>query len=231
MLFLISLIVILSSLLIYWQIQDNKLLKTVTEKNRGTWSERDLVLRLLKKGIPAENIFHDAYIKKKDGRFSQIDIAVVTEVGVVVIEVKNYSGWLFGVGNNSQWTQLLSYGKKRYSFYNPIFQNDGHIKSLKNHLVNFGEIPFYSVIVFYGNCELKKFSFVPRNIFIVKSRDALDAVSNILENNLQLDFDKTAICQLLSESVKNGSDREIRIQHAQNISNILWEKNTQKIYL
>ena len=175
---LIFLIVLLTLVSIYWQVRDDKLLKTVTRKNRGTWSERDLVLKLLKRGFSSENIFHDLYVKKSDGSFSQIDIVVVTEVGIIVVEVKHYSGWIFGVGHNSQWAQVLAYGKKKYSFYNPILQNDSHIRSLKSSLSQFGDIPFYSLIVFYGSCVLKSISFVPNGISIVKSNNSLDTIYN-----------------------------------------------------
>jgi len=64
---------------VYRKIQDKKLLKTVTKPNRGTRTERDLVLRLLKYGIPAQAIFHDLYIRKSDGEFSQIDLVVASK--------------------------------------------------------------------------------------------------------------------------------------------------------
>lgn len=35
------------------------LLRTVTDTHRGTWSERKLILRLLKQNIPAITIYHD----------------------------------------------------------------------------------------------------------------------------------------------------------------------------
>ena len=44
--------------------KDRELIKSVTSLNRGTSSERELILRLLKNGIPKETIFHDLLIKK-----------------------------------------------------------------------------------------------------------------------------------------------------------------------
>jgi hypothetical protein len=46
------------------EIQNNRLLKTVTSRTEGTGTERDLVLTLLKSGIPKETIFHDLYLKR-----------------------------------------------------------------------------------------------------------------------------------------------------------------------
>jgi hypothetical protein len=51
-------------LIIYQNIQDVKLLKTVTKLNRGTRTERLMVLKLLMAGVPKQTIFHDLYLKK-----------------------------------------------------------------------------------------------------------------------------------------------------------------------
>ena len=75
-----------------------ELIKSVTSLDRGTGSERSLVLKLLKSGIPSETIFHDLMIKKGNDKFSQVDIVLATTQGIVVIEVKSYSGWIFGNG-------------------------------------------------------------------------------------------------------------------------------------
>ncbi len=155
--------------IIFRKIRNNKLLKTVTRPHRGTSTERDLVLALLKYGIPAQTIFHDLYVKKPDGNYSQIDLVVATKVGIIVFEVKDYSGWIFGDGRYTQWTQVLAYGKQKFRFYNPIKQNNKHIEDLRKLLRLCGNIPFYSIVVFYGNCELKEISFIPEGTFLVKS--------------------------------------------------------------
>ena len=98
------------------------------------------LLRLLKYGIPAQTIFHDQYLKKYNGDFSQIDLVVITEVGIIVFEVKDYSGWIFGSGNQSQWTKVLAYGKQKYRFYNPIMQNNEHLGELRKKLKYFDNV-------------------------------------------------------------------------------------------
>jgi hypothetical protein len=166
---IVSLVVFI---LIFREIRDKKLLETVTKRNRGTRTERDLVLKFLKYGIPAQTIFHDLYVKKHNGNFSQIDLVVATKVGIIVLEVKDYSGWIFGAGHNSQWTQLLAYGKRKYRLYNPIMQNSKHISDLKMQLRQFETVPFYSIVVFYGNCVLKDINFVPNgtimNLLVIR---------------------------------------------------------------
>ena len=123
--------------------KDLELISSVTSLNRGTISELLLILQLLKKGFPSVTIYHDLIIKKDNGGFSQIDLVLVTSEGIIVFEVKDYSGWIFGSGNNTNWTQVLSYGKKKYKCYNPIKQNNNHISELKKTLKQFENIPFF----------------------------------------------------------------------------------------
>jgi hypothetical protein len=215
---LITILLCISVVLVYNYVRDINLLRTVTQLNRGTWSERNFVLRLLKVGLPSNTIFHDLYIKKNNGTYSQIDIVIVTDVGVIVVEVKHYSGWIYGMGNREKWVQVFNYGKKKYSFYNPIFQNELHIQSLKNKLNPYDNIPFYSLIVFYGRCELKKISNIPETTKIVKSENVMDIIRYFLQNtNSSNPINTSEIFQILNEGVKNGGDKEIQFQHFENL--------------
>lgn len=67
-------------------------------------------------GINPRAIFHDLYIQKPNGEYTQIDVAVATKTGIIVFEVKDYSGWIFGSEHQKYWTQLLAYGKEKASF-------------------------------------------------------------------------------------------------------------------
>jgi len=143
LLFLILLIVILN---VYNRHKNRELIKSVTSLNRGTNSELNLILKLLKSGINSKTIFHDLIIKKENDKFSQVDIVIATTQGIIVIEVKDYSGWIFGNGNQTNWTQVMAFGKRKYRFYNPIKQVRSQISSLKNSLKQFDKIPFFSII-------------------------------------------------------------------------------------
>jgi uncharacterized membrane protein YwzB len=223
--FLIILIGILLSAtvsyLIFQYVKDDKLLRTVTQTGRGTWSERDLIIRLLKSGIPSKSIYHDLYVKKNDGSYSQVDLVVVTEVGIVVIEVKKYSGWIYGVGDRKNWVQVLAYGKEKYSLYNPIFQNDGHIRTIKNSLPNYLNVPFHSMIVFYGDCKLKKISNVPSDVLVVKANKAIDTFNDIILKCPITNFYTKEVVTVLKKGVENGNDLEIQNVHVQNVENRL----------
>lgn len=219
---IIGIVLIVAFNFLISNIRDKKLLETVTKSNRGTRTERDLVLKLLKHGIPAQTIFHDLYVKKNNGSFSQIDLVVVTKVGIMVIEVKDFSGWIFGNGNQPQWTEVLAFGKRKYHFYNPIMQNTKHIIDLRKQLKQFENIPYYSIVVFYGDCVFKDVSFIPNGTFLVKSKRVLDFMKNMTKKNEPAQYtDKNELFRELKKAVKNGENVETQIQHIKNIKDML----------
>jgi len=222
-LWIVILIFILSILIpIFRKIRDRKLLKTVTSLNRGTKSERQLVLQLLKKGVPAQTIFHDLSIEKGNGKSSQIDIVVTTSEGIIVFEVKDYSGWIFGNGNHSHWTKVLAYGKKKYKFYNPIKQNKSHIQALQKQLTQFTKVPFFSIIVFYGDCELKEINFVPERTFIVKHHRIFEVLKRIKNSNNPSPYsNKNEIIRILKQAVYNGGILNNNQKHIKSIKEML----------
>lgn len=194
------------------------LLRSVTDINRGTWSERKLIVKLLKLGIPAITVFHDLYVEKQRKQFSQIDAVVVTRVGIIVFEVKDYSGWIFGKGYQRYWTQVLAYGKEKHRFYNPVLQNDSHIESLKKQLSGIADVPFFSVIIFYGRCTLKNISYIPDNINIGYPGDVSSIIKYILETQPTAQYnDKWAVINTLKKFVANGDNAEIVYNHIKNI--------------
>lgn len=213
---------VLCIITIFRKIRDKKLLETVTKQDRGTRTERELVLKLLKHGIPARAIFHDLYVKKTDREFSQIDLVVATKVGIIVFEVKKYSGWIFGNVDQREWTQVLAFGQEYYRFYNPILQNSKHIAELRIKLKQFENIQFYSIIVFFGNCELNDIKFVPHKTYIVKSERVLEVLDIILLNNESAPYtDKYEVVKILQEAVHNGKNKAIQTQHIENIEQML----------
>ena len=218
----IGIVSLVALILFFNEIRDKKLLETVTKSNRGTRTERDLVLTFLKHGIPAQTIFHDLYVKRYNGNFSQIDLAVATTVGIIVFEVKDYSGWIFGAGHNAQWTQVLAYGKRKYRLYNPIMQNSKHVNDLRKQLKQIETVPFFSIVVFYGNCVLKDINFVPHGTFLVKSNRVLEVMETIMKNNeLARYTNKNEVVRVFKEAVQNGEDKETQIQHIKNVRDML----------
>ena len=201
---------------------EDQLLKSVTNRNRGTKTERKLVMQLLKAGFPKETIFHDLYLETRNDHYSQIDLVLATKVGIFVFEVKDYSGWIFGTGYQRKWTKILAYGQEKYSFYNPILQNKTHINHIKSKLGQFKSVPFYSMVVFYGDCTFKDISFIPKNAFIVKSPHVIHVVKKIIQESEPAIYQsKRAIVNLLSQAVLNGENPQILFKHRQNINEML----------
>ena len=197
-------------------------LHQVTTEDRGTDFERDLVVFLLRSGISPKVLFHDLYVSLPDGTYSQIDLVVVTSEGIIVIEVKDYSGWIYGTGNQKKWTQVLAYGREKHQFYNPILQNTNHINALKKQSFQFSQLPYYSVIVFSNHCELKDLSYIPKNTFITKGNRILEVINHIKENNPKANYsNKYEIVDILQKAVSNGISKETQEQHIENIQDML----------
>ena len=97
------------------------------------------------------------------GGTAQIDHILVSPGGVFVIETKDMNGWIFASPGQQRWTQSLKAGRwsrlvgiksKRFPFYNPLLQNEGHARALvKLGVVYPREIR--PAVVFVGDAELK----------------------------------------------------------------------------
>ena len=209
--------------------KDRELLESVTSLNRGTRSERELIIGLLKNGIPRETIFHDLIIKKNNNKFSQIDLVIPTKEGIIVFEVKEYSGWIFGSGQNTNWTQILAYGERKYKFYNPIKQNNAHIIELKKTLKQFQRVPFFSIIVFFGDCELKEINYVPNGTYIVKAQRLFEVLDLIKSENEPTSYtNKREVVETLKKLVSFGENVEYQNQHIENIKDMTGEERIFK---
>ena len=227
--------VILGVLIIYaliksylWK-RDRDLISSVTSLTRGTPSEKLLILQLLKKGTPSITIFHDLIIKKENDEFSQIDLVLVTSVGIIVFEVKDFSGWIYGSGNNTIWTKVLSFGKKKYRFYNPIKQNNSHINELRKAHKQFENIPFFSVIVFFGECELKEINYVPKGTYLVKSHRVFEVLNLIKTENAPTNYtNKREVVDTLEALVSLGENAEFQKQHIENIKDMIGDDRVFK---
>ncbi len=205
------------------------LIRTVTSLDRGTSSERYLIYSLLKYGIQSKAIFHDLYFCKPNGDYSQVDIVVATNVGIIVFEVKDYGGWIFGNGADNMWTQVLAYGQEKHRFYNPIKQNVGHINAIKDSLVQFENIPFYSVVVFYGSSQFRNVSNIPDDVDLIYPRQLVSVLDKILNTNTPAPYtDKWEVVNLFKQAVANGANKTIVNSHNIRIHRRYSHRNTSK---
>lgn len=208
---IVLLIIITTRYLIYRR--DMTLLCSVSSPKRGTRSERKLVVKMLKQGVHPKAIFHDLYLQKKNGEYSQIDIVVAIPQGLLAIEVKDYSGWLFGNERQKYWTQVLNFGREKYRFYNPLMQNEGHIRTLREQSEQFATLPIYNVVIFDGNCTLKNVSYTSGNTFVGYSSQIKYVLKTLNTFGLAHYTDKKEVACCLHNAVKNGDNREIVARH------------------
>lgn len=123
-----------------------------------------------------KRIFANLYIPQRDGTLTEIDLILINRTGIYVIESKNYSGWIFGDPNGFKWTQTLPNGEKN-RFYNPIWQNQGHIDALLKVLPDVRREYFHSYIVFSDRCELKAVTSTHEAI-VTKRQDLVEKMTD-----------------------------------------------------
>ena len=114
--------------------------------------------------------------------------------------------------------------------FNPVIQNKTHVENLKRQL-NQGNVPFFSVIVFYGDCRFKDISSIPDGIFLIKSDRIIEAVKTIQEkNNPAMYRSKVEVVRILGEAVYNGGNISVQKQHVKNINDMLSKQRRRRFY-
>jgi hypothetical protein len=100
---------------------------------------------------------HDLTIPKMDGT-SQIDHVIVSRKGIFVIETKSHNGAIYGQEDDYQWTCIQ---REKHYLYNPLKQNNGHIKAIKA-LIGAEDLQFINIVVFSENPCFK--TNMPENV-------------------------------------------------------------------
>lgn len=161
------------------------------------------------------------YVPKNDEETTEIDVLMVSRKGLFVFESKNYSGWIFGSEFQKYWYQTLPTGRRNKShkekFYNPIYQNNTHIKYL-NSLIG-ANYPTYSIITFSERCTLRNIEVKTPNVYVINRYQIRDLITSIYENKPDILTDKeiTEIYNNLYPCTQ--VDEAIRQKHIDNINN------------
>lgn len=166
------------------------------------------VARILEKLPEGKYSVINNLLLNNSGYTSQVDHVVVSVYGIFVIETKTYQGIISGGENSEQWTQNI-YGNK-YEFRNPILQNYGHVKSMKQVLGDYKSVPFISIVAFSSQANLR----VSSNIPVVYWSQILDVIRGY-ENPVIKESDVRRITRLLMAS--NTDSKETRKDHVKNI--------------
>lgn len=149
-------------------------------ENKGQYGEYLLTYALNHDNLPGYlKTIRNLYVPYQQDT-SEIDVLMVHEKGLFVFESKNYSGWIFGSAGELKWTQCLpNHGK--HHFYNPIRQNETHIKALSKYM-QLPQTSFMSYIIFSERCELKDVPEATDFYSIVKRPELLKKLREMLKS-------------------------------------------------
>ncbi|MFN6431469.1 nuclease-related domain-containing protein [Eubacterium callanderi] len=163
----------------------------------------------------------NCYIPKGNNETTEIDLIMIHSTGIYVFESKNYSGWIFGNESQKNWTQTLPNGNKvrKERFFNPIIQNKGHIKWLKNFLSNEVDTLYHSIIVFSERCTLKKIELQTDACKVIKRENVVSTIKTIIEKT-NIVLSDAQIDSIFKKLFPLTQKTEVeKMQHIENIKN------------
>ncbi len=201
----------------------SKILKTIKYTSiKGSIGER--VTRLFTSGLNDEEYYkiHDLLLKKESGETTQIDHLFISPYGLFVIESKNYKGWIFGNEKDKYWTQSIYQYKEK--LFNPIWQNKGHIRALKDILREFGEIKFISIIAFSPSATLKKITIDSDHTYVNYQMNVSHIIKKYQEPLIS-DYHARKIYEKLNSLKIKGLNA--KLNHAETIQKELKKQHTQ----
>ena len=158
-------------------------------------------------------VFNDLYVPKKNGEMTQVDHVLLSPYGVFVIETKNYTGWIFGQEQQKNWTQTIYNKKSR--FYNPVMQNNTHVKALQ-HYIHI-DVPMHSIVVF-SNAVTFKFKEPFQQAHVIQNKQLKRTIKQYTAQQIstqQLHY-ISRLLQALSPTTKKQKG-EIKKQHLQHV--------------
>jgi len=159
-------------------------------------------------------VYNDLLIR--DGNYTtQVDHLIISRYGVFVLETKNFHGKVYGTGNSEFWKQYLpAWGYKRYGFTqenqlrNPIWQNEGHIKSLRR-LVFGNDTLIHGIVAFPSETRINVTADQP----VLNMQDVVPYIKSYRDVILSIDqvnFYRRRLLEVISTS---GSDRKEHIDN------------------
>jgi len=185
--------------------------RTMEETENDLGKNGEYYLSQLLETLPGyKRLLYNCYLPKEDGTTTETDIIMLHETGIYIFESKNYSGWIFGSENDKNWTQTLSLGRngvQKNHFYNPIWQNNNHIKYLKRLLIGHSNLPYYSFVVFGPNAVLKKIQIIHSRNNVVTTNNLLETLHSYIEKEVILTTEEIEAIYLILSSFSHVDER------------------------
>lgn len=150
---IVTFLMILSLVLIFYLIGILK--NNHIKQKKGKEGERTVAnsLNFWVKRKNKNYVYHDITLPTSKGHTTQIDHLVLSRKGIFVIETKNLNGILIGDVDQTHWKHI-NHLKKENQIYNPIFQNNGHLKHI-SALLNIPKHDLVGVVTNVGDAKLK----------------------------------------------------------------------------
>ena len=117
----------------------------------------------------------------EENKSTEVDIILITCVGIFVIESKNFNGYIFGNYKDKKWTQILT--KNNHNIFdNPILQNQYHIEFIMKNL-NLDISYFRSYVVFGDNTKLQDITLDGSdNVKVINNKDLIENIMLDIHN-------------------------------------------------
>lgn len=158
---------------LYRQIVNTK----ISNMQKGKIGEQ-IIVDHIQKEIDIYHKIIQNVILSKDGKETEVDIILITCVGIYVIESKNFKGYIYGTDTGRIWTEWFSHNYK-YHFDNPVLQNEYHIEFMA-HSLNRDLSDFHSYIVFGDDAKLQRIVIQDENRSKVVVINNKDLISNLI---------------------------------------------------
>jgi len=181
-------------------------------ENLGQWGEYVTEFAINKKIKGKYVVLKNIYIPHEE-KTTEIDLIMVHEKGIFVFESKNYSGTIYGEIDQLNWIQVLDNGSKN-KFYNPIRQNQTHIKALAKYL-DLPEEDFLSYVIFSERCTLKKVPPKTPQVVVLRRPEMLERLQLQIAYNKRKYDDETfgkIISKLREGTNKSEEEKQKHIE-------------------
>lgn len=133
----------------------------------------------------------NCYIPLPDGRKTEIDMVILSEYFLIMVEVKNYNATVIGSISNQKWTKRCGY--EVYDFYNPVYQNRGHINAFYNFAASYfaerneldflDNVEFQNYVCFSNNTKLFFSDELPRYEIVGNMTSFSSFINKMSEHN------------------------------------------------
>ncbi|CEN77904.1 nuclease-related domain-containing protein [Paraclostridium sordellii] len=131
-------------------------------------------------------IFNSVYLPKENNKVTEVDLIAINEKSIFVVEVKNLYGIITGNKEDKYWNQQLNDSLVE-ELYNPIIQNQNHIKYFKKNLdlarYNLSDKNIYSLIVFGEKSNINSVRYNESNIKIINISELENTLDQIIGDN------------------------------------------------